>query len=88
MIDIQMVRVFNDPEEVLSKPAFAVISAGLTERAASHGCMKGRASCEAVPRFESHATKSFLLQIWEFVLSLGMFVFAVRSPGFPVYMSG
>lgn len=46
-------RLFNDPEEILSKPAFAVISAGLTERAASHGCsMKGRATCEArVPRF-------------------------------------
>ena len=80
-----LVRLFNDPEEILSKPAFAVISAGLTERAASHGCSKGRATCEArVPRFrlakgfENHSTKFFLLQFGEeFVLSLGMCVFAV-----------
>lgn len=89
MMDILLgLRLFNDPEEILSKPAFAVISAGLTERAASHGCSKGRATCEArVLRFrlakglktiENHSTKFFLLQFGEeFVLSLGMCVFAV-----------
>ena len=59
---------------------------------------KGRATCEArVPRFrlakgfETIPRSFFLLQFGEeFVLSLGMCVFAVvyRSPGFPVYMSG
>lgn len=90
-------RLFNDPEEILSKPAFAVISAGLTERAASHGCSKGRATCEArVPRFRLARGLKTIPQSFSFfnlggvcsVFRYVCFCCVYRSPGFPVYMSG